>query len=238
MYDNRSVKLCYTPMYNLAGTYICCYLNTRSLHAHFDDVASNYNILSCDVIILAETRLNSTDTDTEYKLEGYTQMYRNDQCSQPGARPPHGLIAYVKDGISILQTHKISSAHFETVHMCIHRPGEKEITQVIGIYISPASNWNSCINSITELLKEIDIMDGTTVILGDFNMKSLISSPNYNQKIIGYFEDNYNMLQFINMPTTNNASTLDLCFSSSSVSCTSVWNHWSDHRTIAIAINS
>ena len=73
------VQLCYTPVYNMVTGMKCCFLNTRSLHKHIENVKVNHNICASDVIFLAETKLIQSDDGNTYKITGFEVSCRNDQ---------------------------------------------------------------------------------------------------------------------------------------------------------------
>ena len=41
---HRKVQFCYTPVYNIVTGMKCCFLNTRSLYKHIENVKANHNI--------------------------------------------------------------------------------------------------------------------------------------------------------------------------------------------------
>ena len=75
----------------------CCFLNTRSLYKHIENVKANHNICASDVNFLAETRLIYSDDDDTYKLPGFEDSCKNNQLWNQTTRPPHGLVSYVRD---------------------------------------------------------------------------------------------------------------------------------------------
>ena len=83
----------------------------------------------------------------------------------------------------------------------------------------------------------IDTTSARTVIVGDFNMKSIMSkSMNYNQNITDDMFHKYNMKQFVHDYTTVHNSILGLCFSTHDTEIPILWNHWSDHKIISFPI--
>ena len=78
-------------------------------------------------------------------------------------------------------------------------------------------------------------------------MKSLTKQEeNYNIKFEEHMKRNYNMTQYIQEPTHNNKSQepthnneslLDLCFSTTDMNTSLIWNHWSDYIILAVSIN-
>ena len=109
--------------------------------------------------------------------------------------------------------------------------------QIIGVYASPTLQWDVLKEEINRFMHNIDTTSARTVIVGDFNMKSIMSkSINYNQNITDYMFDKYNMKQFVHDYTTVHNSTLDLCFSTHDTVISILWNHWSDHKIISFPI--
>ena len=232
----KPLQLCYTPVYNLQGLMKCVFLNTRSLHKHIYDVQSSHNMTNADFIILAETQLKSSDVNNDCQLEGHRHIFRNDQTYSGRTRPAHGIIAYVKDGVQVLEEHKYTSELFEAIYVCLHQQPLLQPLQVIGIYVSPQSNYMHFMHNFENFMQQIDTSSCDTVILGDFNMRSVTNQErNYNCRLEEHLNDNYNMIQYIQEPTHNSGSVLDLCFSTRHMNTSLIWNHWSDHLILAIA---
>jgi hypothetical protein len=101
----KKLQLCYTPVYNMPSTsYRIVYHNTRSLHAHIEDIKSNLNYTSADVICFAESQLIHSDENEQYRIEGFHNVIRNDQKPTGNTRPPHGIAIYVKNSCTLLES--------------------------------------------------------------------------------------------------------------------------------------
>ena len=238
MERNRKLQLCYLPTYSITADYKITYLNTRSLHKHINDVKHNHNLLASDVIILAETRLKMQDRDEHYNISGYSQMIRLDQQQHGKNRPAHGLITYVKDGIQLMDICKYSTPHFEALLVCVLKTGCYIPTQIIGIYISPQASWQEVTQHLHRLVEKIDMISTRTVVLGDCNMKSVTKKKEeYNTQLEMYMEQLVNMTQHVKEFTTSENSILDLCFAHNIERITTCWNHWSDHKSLTVALN-
>ena len=74
--------------------------NVRSLHLHFPDVASDYNVIAADVNIFVETALCSSDNNDLYQIPSF-QLFRNDFISH-GTRTPYGTAVYVQENVQLL----------------------------------------------------------------------------------------------------------------------------------------
>ena len=233
----RPLHLCYTPLYNLEGVMKCVFLNTRSLHKHISDVQSSHNIKEADLVILAEMQLKSLDVNSDYDIDNHEHILRNDQQYSGRTRPAHGIIGYVKDGIRVLEEYKYTSEHFEAIYFCVHQQPLLQPFQVVGMYVSPQSNYNHFIEKFENFMQHIDTQSCQTIIVGDFNMKSLTKQEeNYNIKFEDHMKRNYNMSQYIKEPTHNSESVLDLCFSTTEMNTSLIWNHWSDHIILAVSM--
>ena len=69
MNKHNKLKLCYTPLHKMEGSYKCSFLNTRSLHCHIKDVQASHTLKDSDVIMLCETRLSPRDLEIDYKID-------------------------------------------------------------------------------------------------------------------------------------------------------------------------
>ena len=70
-----------------------CYLNTRSLHDHIEDLRDDFNYSSADVNVFSESRIIHSERDLHYKLHEYN-LFRNDAISSSNVRPYGGTEVY------------------------------------------------------------------------------------------------------------------------------------------------
>ena len=237
MHEKRQVQLSFKPVYAMGGDYKCCFLNTRSLHLHQADIAASFQLKAADVFMLAETRLQENDVDGHYKVDGFNCVVRNDGPHVGGQRPHHGMIAYVKDGVRLLEQKVYSSRHFEAIVTCVLKEGYVTPLQVIGMYVSPQASWEMLATGLSEIFREIDIVSTETVIMGDFNMKSVSRKKDgYNDPLERYMRGQWNMDQHCHESTTKEGSVLDLVFAKQVNEVTTVWNYWSDHRIVGVSL--
>ena len=120
LHSHSKLQICYTPVYEIIGTYLCSFFNTHSIHLHFKDISSNHNMLASDTVMLCETHLMKTDSSIELMIHGFSCIIRNDQISGSNSCPPCGLAAYVKTGIKVIEFQKYSSDQFEAIYMCVY----------------------------------------------------------------------------------------------------------------------
>ena len=119
LHSHSKLQICYTPVYKAIGTYLCSFLNVHSLHLHFNDVSSNHNMLASDIIILGETCVMKTDSSIELIIHGFFCTIRNDQISSSNSHPPHGLAAYVKTDIKVIEFQKIHLINLK-LYICVY----------------------------------------------------------------------------------------------------------------------
>ena len=84
----NNLKLCFTPLYMLNHSDLkVCYLNSRSLHKHIEDVRKDINFSSTDISVFSETRFSPLDPDDKYNINDYT-LFRNDSSDSSGSGRP------------------------------------------------------------------------------------------------------------------------------------------------------
>ena len=84
---------------------------------------------------------------------------------------------------------------------------------------------------LNRFMHNINTTSARTVIVGDLNMISIMStSMNYNQNITDYMFHKYK--QFIHDYTMVQNSILYLCFSTHDTVIYILWNQWSNHKII------
>ena len=202
---NKQIQLCYTPVYRMPPTaYRIVFHNTRSLHAHFEDVKSDPNYTSSDVICFAETRLTSTDQDELYTIKDF-HIIRNDQKRTGNTRPPHGIGVYVKRSCTVLESSCYSTPELEysiVVVQCV----DKGIVQVIPVYRANKCSHDLLKSHMEDLMLKIDPTI-PYVVFGDFNVNASTSANMISdlERIIG-------CSQLVQESTTLHNTTIDLVF--------------------------
>ena len=152
----------------------------------------------------------------------------------------HGLAAYVKDLLCLCEIHKQQNECFESLYLCLHKIADPQPVQFICMYASPKITFELLKNNIDESLKNMDVITTRCIIIGDFNMKSVLPNANdYNEKLTEHMLEKYSMMQYVNKSTMENGSILDLCFSNcSNIEHVVTWNYWSDHKIVSIILQS
>ena len=235
LYNERKVHLCYTPLYIMTGLK-CSFLNTRSLHKHFRSVETNHNLHGADIVFLAGTKLTCSDPSDSYQLQGFQIACRNDQDWNENGRPPHGIMCYVRDAIRVLEIQKRTCEEFEAIFISLQHTSLPIPVQLIGIYVAPKCKYKQLIHELDELMRNSDDTCDT-IFVGDFNMKSVTGMHHgYNRKLEYHMKNRFNFNQVIQEDTSNYSSVLDLCFTNANVQTSVVWNFWSDHRIVSVAL--
>ena len=91
---NHEKKLAFCLVYLMQRGLKCVFLNTSSLHKHFDNVANNH-ILHSNICMLAENRLKQSDPLSPYLICGFQRPFHNDDTYTGDSRLFHGLIIYI-----------------------------------------------------------------------------------------------------------------------------------------------
>ena len=232
------LKLCYTPLYTINDSFLkVVFHNTRSLHAHFDDIQADHNIKNADLIGIAETRLISTDRDENYEIEGFT-LLRNDQkqYSDQLTRPPHGLAVYVRKD-AVLEYVNFSTPLLEFMILDIFYKGH---IQVVFVYKAPACKLEHFKEVfLSDVLRNLNIQQSNILIIGDFNF----SEQNMNENFVMFMENTFKCQQIVMKKTTDYATKLDLAFLKADIDFTqnvktdALETYWSDHKMIYTAVN-
>lgn len=158
-----------TPIYQINQVALSiCFLNSRSLHRHIDDIRKDLNYLSIDVNIFSETRLTHYDTYTDYAISQYT-LFRNDsQSSEPSTRPYGETAVYTR--IPFLPGYPFCS-NSNGVEITITKVVPIPHVTIIGLYRSPKIPVRQLCAALRELFTHVS--SDIKVFIGDFNINWL-----------------------------------------------------------------
>ena len=124
--------------------------------------------------MVSETRLTAADADVNYNIDGFQKIYHHDEPTEKVFRPYHGLAIFVKNGILVKEIQKLHSTGFEALYSCLYKVGDLQPVQFIAVYASPQIKFKSLTKNIDELMLGIDLISTKCIILGDFNMNSIL----------------------------------------------------------------
>ena len=229
----RYLKLSVSPIYNIDQISLkLCFLNSRSLHRHIDDVRNDLNYTSTDINIFSETRFISSDNDNMYEIYGYT-LFRNDDQPSVTSRPYGGTAVF-------------SRVDFLPGYPCCHNIHGIEITvikvmilphvTIIGVYRSPKIPVQQLCHALNEVLSTLSSQ--FNIFIGDFNVNWLDKSnrrPLYNL----FVKDN-NYRQLVSSYTTHNRTTIDHIYTNlpeSQANAHILETYFSDHKPVCALIN-
>ncbi len=82
------------------------------MHKHIEDLKADPNVLSADVVGIAESWLSDSDLDETFLLDGF-RMFRNDGKSSHCSRSHHGIALYLKPHLTVLSHNSFSSESVE-----------------------------------------------------------------------------------------------------------------------------
>ena len=228
-----AVDLSYKPV----GDDICqlsvVFQNAQSLRLHSPLIRNDSTFTKADVICLAETRLYCNEPDSEFYIEGFRPIIRNDQTSLGGLRPPHGLAMYVKQSIEIGSVETISTKEFECLIVQLNNPSSYRSTTIMVVYKSPNCSFKKFKESILAMA-QFQTSD-ELVIVGDFNFDI---SHNQNDSFLHFMKSVFPATQCLNSSqTTRDFTKLDLCFTTFvKASARIITCVWSFHHTLVVSI--
>ena len=156
-----------------------CSLNCRSLRKHIGDVRTDPVLLQGDVICLQETWLEDGEGERgDYQLEGYQAFFAS-------VGPGKGLAVFIKEGLRILEVHKLIDANIQLTKISIKG------VEIINIYRSQDEPLPSAAHHLRNLLDP----RRDTLIIGDVNVCATKANPLRN------FLEEEGFRQLVTLPT-------------------------------------
>ena len=231
--NQRKLELSFTPIYETNQiSFKLCYLNTRSLHKHIDDLRNDLNYTNADVNIFSETRLIASDNDTMYTIDGYT-LFRNDAQSLMTLRPYGGMAVYsrvefIPEYPRCLNTNGIEI----TIMKLMILP---HVT-IIAIYRSPRIPVQQLCAALNKVLNSCTSQ--YNIVIDDFNVNWLDEAgrrPLYN-----FFIVHRNYRQLVSGVTTDNQTLIDHIYTNlpeSQAISIILETYFSDHKAVCALID-
>ena len=230
------LKLSISPIYSYQtdqNTLKICFLNSRSLHRHIEDIRKDLNYSSVNVNIFSETRLNTSDKDTDYAITGYT-LFRND--NQPTAlntRPYGGTAVYSRNPFVLgYPVCKNTNGVEITVVRLVTIP---HVT-IIGVYRSPKVPVSQMCLALMQILT---LYSDFCIFIGDFNVNWLIEKD--KTPLHNLFVRDHNYRQLVSCYTTDNRTTIDHIYTNlpeSEVNVHILETYFTDHKAICAFIQT
>ena len=226
----RFLDLSISPLYKISKSlFKICFLNARSLHKHIEDVREDYNFKNADLLIFAETRFSSLDSDSMYVMDRFT-LFRNDN-NNLNARPYGGTAIYSQHSFVSSFPLKCNNNGIE---ITVVRLSTLLNVTVIAIYRSPKISVRILCSSLIEILQNMSSQ--FNVIIGDFNvnwMNEVQRRPLYNL----FVQQNYK--QLISQYTTDNRTIIDHIYTNIPdlyVNSGILETYFTDHKAIWLSL--
>ena len=204
--------------------------NTRSLHAHIEDIKSDHDLTAMAIFVIAESRLCSKDDDITYSIPNY-KLFRNDQrVTGNQNRPPHGIAVYVHDQVEGDINHRCySTEDLEASMLTISTPLES--FQLVFLYKAPSCSVARLFSMFNNFANELD-KTFPIFIIGDMNLDT---SDGKHANEICKLQELVSCRQLIQESTTDHNTTLDLAFTNcKNVQHSLIESTWSDHKIVFI----
>ena len=223
---HASMVLSYIPPYSHeTSAFTSTFINARSLHKHFPDIAGDHNLISSNVIGIAESRLQATDNSADYALPGF-QLIRADSYSSTG-RPYHGLAAYISCDLQIEDISIYTTTDFECLSFLLPSMNCK----LAICYKSPQCSFSALQQHSRNALSALP-NTSYYAILGDFNISD--DDPLYS-RFVSHLNSFLPCNQVVSQSTTNYDSMLDHIYTNITSYSHSIFeNIWSDHKAVSI----
>lgn len=180
-----------------------CHLNVRSLPGHLDETKMLILVNNFDLFAMSETWLNSTWSDPELAIEGYT-IHRCDRNDDKGG----GTAIYAKDSLicrRIDLLDKESNAEYVCLEIKQHVAGPRLLFIV---FYRPPNSPSKRFDQIIQMLETASCQWDEIIVTGDFNI-NVLGPANANCKLTKIFRD-AGMKQLISTPTRESKGTATL----------------------------
>ena len=167
-----------------------------------------------DVLIINETKLDSTIDNQEVNIPGY-EIIRNDR--KINGRKGGGVCIYVRCNINYILRDDLEIEKLESLVIQVNKPRSKPIL-ISTWYRPPAAIYAwyrppaAIFDNFEELIAKMDSTGHEIFLLGDFNV-DFMPDVNANNKLKDIFST-FGLEQLITEPTrvtTNSSTLIDLC---------------------------
>ena len=232
------LQSCLPSLYEINGDDFLkvTFLNARSLHKHFVDVASDYDLPATDVGFYAETRFSIFDSNEEFLIDNF-RLFRNDApTSTPEQRPHHGTAVFTCNNYTHAQSYP-QAFNVNGVEITLVKLVQFPFLVVVSLYRSPRVPLRQLYEASTNLHENLP-SDHFHIILGDFNVNWI--SEKDRTGLLNLMVSQYGYKQHISNYTTNNMTCIDHIFSAlheAHIKTGVLETYYSDHKVIWIAIS-
>ena len=221
---------------NSDGFIKAIFLNARSLHKHFVDVASDFDLPAADIAFYAETIFSIFDRNEEFSIDNFT-MFRNDApTSTPEQRPHHGTAVFTHNNCTHAQQYP-QTFNIYGVEITLVKLVQFPFLVVVSLYRSQRVPLGQLYEALTHFHDNL-CSDDFHIILSNFNVNWL--DEQHRAGLFSLMVSRYGYHQHISTYTTNNMTCIDHIYSNicePHIKTGVLETYYSDHKVIWIAIS-
>ena len=172
------------------------HLNVRSLLPKISELSVILHRTKASVMAVSETHLDSSISNNEVNIQGYT-MIRRDRNRSGG-----GVCLFIKDTVSFNVRQDLEEENFEAVFVDILFPKSRPF--LVGVCYRPPSDCNF-LAKFRGVIDRLDLAN-EAYILGDFNVCMSKAQSSLARQYLGIL-NSFSFTQLITDPTRITAST-------------------------------
>ena len=206
------------------------HLNIHSIVTKIDELRLLLKHRPFDVLCLNETLCDSTISDEEISIDGFS-LLRNDRTRHGG-----GVAIYISNNFKHTRRHNIEPDMLECVLTEVKYSNYKPPI-IVGAFYRPPNTSVDFFDKFDEVLATVSAESKECILLGDFNCDfSTCNILNTNTDNLKFYTSLYGFSQMITSPTritSHSSTTIDLIFvnnpdvfTDSGVFCTSISDHF------------
>ena len=185
-------------------------LNINSLLLHIDELRVFMSSSKIDILMIYETKLDSTIHDNEVHLTGL-EIVRTDR--KVNGRNRGGVCIYLRTNLNSKIRNDLSNDKLEWLTIEITKPRSKAF--LVSTWYRPPNSPSELFNEFEKVIDKIDAENKELFLLGDLNCDFLSGSTTYSTSPLTNVFDIYGPLrQLIIEPTRvtpPSQTLLDLC---------------------------
>ena len=226
------------------NSFIAVHWNINSIltEGRLEELIENVNTLKCHVVILTESKLDSSIPSNLLSIPGFHEPLRRDRNRHGG-----GCLVYVSQLLTFKQQVQIQSDFFENISVDVR---VREKVYSINCYYRPpnADNHESFLFETEQMLCRLNKHKAhTKLIMSDLNFGNIyckypVLTPKPLDLSAPELFSSYNFQQLIDIPTrmtTNTTSLIDLVFSSNidDIQCQGTVSPIADHEGVFVCFH-
>ena len=169
---------------------VICHLNINSIRYKFDELREILDDKLVDMLIISETKIDSSFNDNLFQVEGY-KTERRDRTAHGG-----GLMTFVRSDLPFKRRKDLECEELETI--CYELAMAKRKWGIIGSYRQPSMKNQTFESDMTKCLDKMFIHYENLICIGDLNYDIL---RNDKCQPLNNIYDNFSLDCIIKEPT-------------------------------------